>query len=157
MDNHLSHLLKRGAFLTVKSGGRLNTMTIGWGFEGTVWHKPSFAVFVRKSRYTYELLKDAQAFTVCIPKEGELKEALKHFGTVSARDGNKYARGFIEVKKAKSVDGFVVAGCEFNYECNVVFKQELSPEAFTKESIPQKLYSDGDLHVLFIGEIVEIY
>jgi hypothetical protein len=32
--------IKKGAFLTVKSGEALNTMTIGWATIGHVWRKP---------------------------------------------------------------------------------------------------------------------
>ncbi len=32
--------IKKGAFLTVKSGKAINTMTIGWANIGHVWRKP---------------------------------------------------------------------------------------------------------------------
>ena len=32
--------IKEGAFLTVKSGNALNTMTIGWASFGMVWRRP---------------------------------------------------------------------------------------------------------------------
>jgi hypothetical protein len=34
--------IRPGAFLTVKSGEALNTMTIGWATIGYVWGKPIF-------------------------------------------------------------------------------------------------------------------
>ena len=39
--------IKEGAFLTVKSGNALNTMTIGWVTFGVVWSKPIMMVAVR--------------------------------------------------------------------------------------------------------------
>jgi flavin reductase (DIM6/NTAB) family NADH-FMN oxidoreductase RutF len=44
--------IKQGAFLTVKSGEALNTMTIGWATIGHVWRKPIMMVAVRLSRHT---------------------------------------------------------------------------------------------------------
>jgi flavin reductase (DIM6/NTAB) family NADH-FMN oxidoreductase RutF len=52
--------LPKGAFLTVKDGDRLNTMTIGWGSIGWIWQKPILMVMVRYSRHTYELIDKAQ-------------------------------------------------------------------------------------------------
>ncbi|HOO44668.1 MAG TPA: flavin reductase family protein, partial [Deltaproteobacteria bacterium] len=31
--------LQKGAFLTVKAGDALNTMTIGWGLIGFIWQR----------------------------------------------------------------------------------------------------------------------
>ena len=45
--------IKKGAFLTVKSGDVINTMTIGWATIGYVWRKPIIMVDVRLSRHTY--------------------------------------------------------------------------------------------------------
>jgi len=36
--------IKKGAFLTVKAGSDLNTMTIGWATIGIVWQKPILMV-----------------------------------------------------------------------------------------------------------------
>jgi len=38
--------LKKGAFLTVKTGEKLNTMAIGWATFGVVWRKPILMIAV---------------------------------------------------------------------------------------------------------------
>ena len=43
----MENLTKRGAFLTVKEGGKVNTMTISWGYVGFSWNKPFFVAMVR--------------------------------------------------------------------------------------------------------------
>ena len=59
--------IKSGAFLTVKSGDRLNTMTIGWATFGVVWSKPIMMVAVRSSRHTFGIIEAARDFTVTVP------------------------------------------------------------------------------------------
>ena len=55
--------IKEGAFLTVKSGNALNTMTIGWATFGVVWKKPIIMVAVRSIRHTFGIASRA-AFRV---------------------------------------------------------------------------------------------
>ena len=43
-------ILSKGALLTVKSGEKVNAMTIGWGSIGFMWGKPVFMAMVRPSR-----------------------------------------------------------------------------------------------------------
>lgn len=51
-------VLSKGAFLTTKSGNKINTMVIGWGGVGVLWRLPVFNVVVRQNRFTYELLEN---------------------------------------------------------------------------------------------------
>ncbi|WP_369397352.1 hypothetical protein [Syntrophomonas palmitatica] len=39
MSREMLEQLPRGAFLSVKAGERINTMTIGWGAVGYMWQK----------------------------------------------------------------------------------------------------------------------
>ena len=59
--------IKNGAFLTVKSGEAINTMTIGWATIGYVWRKPIVMIAVRLSRHTFSIIEMAEDFTVSIP------------------------------------------------------------------------------------------
>jgi aminoglycoside phosphotransferase (APT) family kinase protein len=59
--------IKQGAFLTVRAGEALNTMTIGWATIGYVWRKPVFMVLVRDSRHTFGIIEKAADFTVSVP------------------------------------------------------------------------------------------
>ena len=79
--------IKKGAFLTVKSGEAINTMTIGWATIGHVWRKPIMMVAVRLSRHTFGMIETAEDFTVSIPAS-DMKEELMFCGTKSGRDYN---------------------------------------------------------------------
>ena len=57
-------ILSKAAFLTTKSGNKINTMVIGWGSIGVLWRLPIFNVVVRQNRFTYELLEQTKEFTV---------------------------------------------------------------------------------------------
>jgi len=35
----LTTRIKKGAFLTVKAGDSMNTMTVGWGLVGFIWQR----------------------------------------------------------------------------------------------------------------------
>ena len=70
--------LRRGAFLMVDG----NPMTIGWGQFGIIWNKQTFSVYVRHSRYTYTLLKNASTFTISVPEAGAMKEELAFCGSL---------------------------------------------------------------------------
>ena len=41
-----------------------NTMTVSWGFAGTMWGRPVVAVVVRPTRYTREFLDARAEFTL---------------------------------------------------------------------------------------------
>ena len=117
----LNEQLVQGAFLTTECDGKANSMTIGWGMEGRCWNRPVFIAMVRPSRFTFELMQKAKTFTVSIPREGEMKDELMHFGKVSGRSENKFRSCGIILSDAKEITGKIIEGCEYHYECKVLF------------------------------------
>lgn len=155
-SKELMEQLPKGAFLTVKDGEKVNTMTIGWGSLGVIWMKPIFTVLVRFSRYTYELIQDAEEFTVSVPLKNDLAKALAFCGTRSGRDYDKFKECGLTLREGQKVDTPVIEECELHYECKVVYKQVMEPATLDKE-IRDKKYSNNDYHVMFYGEIVSSY
>ncbi len=80
--------IKKGAFITVKSGEDLNTMTIGWATIGFVWRKPVLMVAIRDSRHTFGIIEKAADFTVSVPLT-DMHDAVMFCGTKSGRDVDK--------------------------------------------------------------------
>ena len=153
LDEMMAHFIKKGGFLTVKDAkGTVNTMTISWGFPGFIWNKPHFITVVRPQRYTRELLKTADSFTVSVPF-GSMAEELSICGVKSGKDIDKSK--VVTFTDAKSVASPIVAGCDFYYECKINYIDSLHgeklPEAY------EKAFYDNDWHDFFIGEIVEAY
>lgn len=151
----LNQLIK-GAFLTVKNKDMVNTMTIGWGSAGYMWRRPIFTAMVRYSRYTYELIKDAEYFTVSFPLKGQLKKELGYCGTKSGRELDKFKECKLTLRDGEAVACPVIDECDLHLECRIIYNQPLDPKALP-EKIDNSAYSDKDYHVLFYGEVVKTY
>jgi flavin reductase (DIM6/NTAB) family NADH-FMN oxidoreductase RutF len=156
LQEAMDNLHKKGAFLTVKDGEKVNTMTISWGNVGFEWNKPIFTALVRKSRYTHELIESSREFTVSIPSDGNLQETLAFCGTKSGRDVDKFEKCELKLEASKNVDTPVIAKCGFIYECRVVYKQDMDLSLLSEE-IKRAAYPDEDYHTIYYGEIVACY
>lgn len=153
----INNLYKQGAFLTVGDEDKKNTMTISWGSVGFMWNRPIFMVMVRESRYSNEFLDLGESYTVSIPVNNEMKEALTICGSKSGRDIDKEKAANIKFIPAKKVRTPVVEGCEKYFECKIMFKQEINLDNMNSD-IKELYYRDGESkHILYFGEIVEEY
>lgn len=155
-SNLLLKQLPQGVFLTVKSGDKLNTMTIGWGSVGFIWRNPVFTVAVRYSRYTYKLIDEAGEFTVSVPLKKEMKKELAYCGTRSGRDVNKFDECKFTIVSPQVITTPVIGECDLHFECRVVYKQAMEP-ALVDKGIKTDVYSNNDYHVLYYGEILSSY
>lgn len=150
MDN-----LTKGALLTVKANGRVNTMTIGWATIGHIWRKEVFMVAVRDSRYTFDFIENSDNFTVTIPTDSQYKKAIAFCGTKSGRDYDKFAECNIKTADAQRVDSPIIDIPGVHYECKIIYKSAMDP-AFLDDTL-DKLYSAKDYHTLYFGEILSCY
>lgn len=153
--------LPRGAFLT--AGGPVwNPMTIGWAQFGVVWSRPAITVLVRKSRYTYGLMEQADVFTLSVPRAGELQKELGFCGTHSGRDVNKERKSGLSRLAARAGGADGVWQCGAFFECRIVQKQlldlsTLEPAARAKYYGANQALPDGDPHMIYIGEVLAAY
>lgn len=154
LDN-LMETLTRGAFLTVKAGDSMNTMTIGWATIGFVWKKEVFMVAVRDSRHTFELMEKSDNFTVTIPTDASSKDALIFCGTKSGRDYDKFLESGLQSRKAVTVESPIIDVPGVHYECKIVYRSAMD-NTFLDEKL-EKLYPSNDYHTLYFGEILACY
>jgi flavin reductase (DIM6/NTAB) family NADH-FMN oxidoreductase RutF len=147
--------IRKGAFLTVKSGDRLNTMTIGWATIGFVWHRAVLMVAVRNSRHTFGLIEKAADFTVSIPMEDKWKDAVQYCGTQSGREVDKFKECGLQTTASRRVGSPVIQIAGLHFECAIVSKAPMDP-AFMHPDL-EKLYLKKDYHTLYFGEIQECY
>ncbi|MBP1764572.1 MAG: flavin reductase domain protein FMN-binding protein [Firmicutes bacterium] len=147
--------ISKGAFLTTSSGGRSNTMTIGWGSIGVMWGLPVFTVMVRQSRFTYELIENSNAFTVSIPLH-DMQTELALCGSKSGRDMDKFSAAKLQPQPGKKVAVPVIGGCGLHYECEILYKNLMDP-AQLDASVQQNFYKAGDYHTYYYGKIVACY
>lgn len=148
--------IKKGAFLTVKSKDKINTMTIGWANFGIIWNKPILMVMVRKSRDTFNIIEQSGDFTISVPVNVDLKKALAYCGTYSGRDVDKFKEANLSLRKAKSVGSPIIKDCDYHYECNILFSQPMNSGNLDM-SLVKRFYPTDDLHTLYFGEILQSY
>ena len=150
--NELTAQLKKGAFLMVNG----NPMTIGWAQFGIIWNRKTLSVYVRESRFTHQLLKDADTFTVSIPAVGTLSDALVFCGTRSGRDVDKMAFLHAERFPARfgGQDGF--SGCRYHIECRILFRTDLDEHLLEDGALLSRFYASGNPHTMYIGEILGV-
>jgi len=129
-----------------------NAMAIGWGSAGIIWGKPIFVVLVRPSRYTYGCIEKVPEFTVNVPTP-DMKETVKFCGSRSGRDVDKFARAGLTAVKSATVDAPLIEQCAIHYECRVVHRNDVLPDALARQIITG-LYAQGDFHRVYFGEIL---
>lgn len=153
--------LPRGVFLTAR-GDVWNPMTIGWAQFGVVWGKPMVTVLVRKSRFTYGLMEKTDAFTVSVPRAGDLKAELAFCGSKSGRDVDKEKTSGLTRLPARAGGADGVAECGVFFECRVMQKifsslDELDPAIRAKFYGSNQALADGDPHEVYFGEVLAAY
>ncbi len=146
--------IKKGVFLTVKAGDRLNTMAIGWATIGFCWKKPIFMVMVRNSRHTFSIIEDTTDFTVSIPTL-DMKNEVIYCGTKSGRDVDKFKALGLETKKAQQTTSPIIDVSGLHIECRIVHKSAMDPQFLSEDY--KSFYPEKDYHTLYFGEILECY
>lgn len=147
--------IKKGAFLTVKAGNALNTMTIGWATFGVIWQKPIMMVAVRSSRHTFGIIEAAEDFTVTIPA-GDMGKAIAFCGSKSGRDVDKFKMCKLEIVKGSKVVSPIIKTPGQHFECKIVYKSAMNP-AYLDKDYDASLYPQKDYHTLYFGELMACY
>jgi flavin reductase (DIM6/NTAB) family NADH-FMN oxidoreductase RutF len=147
--------ISKGAFLTVKAGEKVNTMTIGWATIGFIWKREVFMVAVRNSRHTFQLLEQTDNFTVSIPINSAFKDAVMFCGTKSGKDYDKFKECNLKQRAARHVDSPLVDIPGIHYECRIVYKTAMDSALLDPKL--EKLYPQKDYHTLYFGEILDCY
>ncbi|HSR11129.1 MAG TPA: flavin reductase family protein [Thermodesulfobacteriota bacterium] len=146
--------IEQGALLVVKGKERMNVMTIGWGMFGVVWRRPMMMVAVRNSRYTYEIIEEADSFTVTVPT-GPRKKEINFCGSKSGRQVDKFKECNLSTMDARKVTTPVLSIPGFHFECAIVYKTPMDPKSLSPDL--WGIYPAKDYHTLYFGEIVASY
>ena len=147
--------IKQGAFLTVKAGEAVNTMTIGWATIGCIWQRAVFMVAVRDSRHTFTLMEQADNFTVTVPAGSEHNKAVAFCGTKSGRDYDKFNECGLVTRPAQHTASPIIDIPGVHYECRIVYKTAMDPALL--DPALESLYPQKDYHTLYFGEILACY
>lgn len=143
------------ALLAAGQEGNFNMMTVSWGSFGQLWSKEVTTVYVRQSRYTMQFMDKNSHYALIFLKDGH-KDALGVLGSKSGRDIDKMAgAGLTPVFTPEGVPTFEEA--ELTLVCRKLYKDDMPKENFLDPAVYDKCYADGNIHSMFIGEIVAAY
>ena len=151
-----------GILATTKAGGKVNTMTIGWGTLGIEWGRPVFILFVRESRYTKKMLEENGEFTINVPMGDLDKKILSYCGTKSGRDTDKIADLGLTLEEGEHISVPGIKELPLTLECKVIYQQDQDPNAILPE-IQKRSYPPffpdgrGDYHTAYYGQILDAY
>jgi flavin reductase (DIM6/NTAB) family NADH-FMN oxidoreductase RutF len=145
-------LLDRQWAILVGGAERPNPMTVSWGGMGTLWNRPTVTIYVRPTRYTYELLEAHREFTLnFLADEG--RAALNVCGSVSGRDQDKWKLSGLVRENSQRVRVPRIAGARLLFECRVLAHVDIDPSRFVDSSL-NKLYPLSDYHRVYFGEVL---
>lgn len=117
--------------------GESNIITIAW--VGTLCSEPPMiGIGIRKSRFSYEMIKETGEFVVNLPSEG-LAWATDFCGINSGRNVDKFGELELTAIPGEKVNAPLIGECPVNIECKVKQVIELGS------------------HDLFIGEVVAVH
>lgn len=150
--NPFEKIGKDWALVSAGTKQKANTMTVSWGGVGVLWGRNVAYIFVRDSRYTKEFIDSGDFFSISF-LDKSYKKALDYCGSHSGRTEDKLAN----------------AGLTWNYKLSIPYIdegnlillcQKLSATRLTEDSFLspdiKKWYADGDMHTMYVGEILEV-
>lgn len=99
------------------SNGNNNVFTVAWA--GTINTKPPMlSISVRKSRHSYQMIKETGEFVVNLTTE-KLAFATDYCGVKSGKDIDKFKETKLTPMKAQNVCAPIIQECPVNLECKV--------------------------------------
>lgn len=140
--------------ITAEKDGKVNTMTASWGGLGILWNKNVAFAFIRKSRYTKELIDGADYYSLSFLDHKQYAKELGYLGTVSGRQEEKIKKAGMTVNHEDGV-AFIDEASKVMI-CQKLFVTTMKPDDFVIPEIETKFYSDKDYHDLYIGSITKI-
>lgn len=154
--NVFDKIFNNKVLLTVKNKDKINSMTISWGALGYLWKKPTATMYIRPQRYTFELLKDCEYYTLSFMSL-KYEEQINYMGRHSGRDEDKYAASGLEAVQegdfAYIAQADEVLFCRKMYD-HVVDISEASE--YMQETLTNDMYPQHDNHHMIFGEILKV-
>jgi flavin reductase (DIM6/NTAB) family NADH-FMN oxidoreductase RutF len=129
-----------------------NGMTVSWGGFGVLWNTNVFYVFVRKSRYSHEIISETKEFVVNLTTK-QLAKATDYCGVKSGRDIDKFKEMNLHTQESTKIETPGILESPVNIECKVVNVLELGThDMFIAEVVAVDVNEDlldekGSLHL----------
>lgn len=153
-DNPFELIGKQWMLITAGNEEKCNTMTASWGGVGIMWGKPTATAYIRDSRYTKEFLDNGDLFSLSFLNE-DYRDALNYCGSHSGRgEEDKFAAAGLT--KAFRHDIPYPDEANLVFLCRKMAAVPVSEDSFIDSTLMDKWYSDHDMHMMYVGEIVEV-
>ncbi len=149
--------MQPGILLTTKVGDKVNSMTIGWGTLGIIWERPVFVAYVRKQRYTREMLDECREITINVPVGEYRRKILGICGSKSGRDMDKIKEAELTLVEPEVINTPAIKELPLTLECRVLYSQEQESCKFNDEITRQFYTMETGDHFCYYGEIVSAY
>jgi len=148
------------AVLTAGKPSHYNSMVAGWGGWGILFSKPTTFLMLRSNRYTLELMRKEQSYTMAF-FDNEYRDDVMQFGKQSGRDSDEKMRntrltavetpeGNMSFKEAKLI-----------IECKLVQVTTVSPDDYytdeSKKFVVDAQLETKDYHKVVFGEITKVW
>jgi flavin reductase (DIM6/NTAB) family NADH-FMN oxidoreductase RutF len=154
-----THVNSDYTVITAGNPEHYNSMVASWGGWGILFNRPSTWCFLRSSRYTLELIRKEQTYTMTYFDDA-YKEDILLFGTKSGRDTDK-------MKESKLTSVQTPAGnltykeARLILECKLTEVTTVSPgDFYNKEDlqfITDAHAETNDYHKIVFGEITAVW
>lgn len=100
-----------------------NIITVAWtGIINTI--PPKTYISVRKSRYSYDIIKNSKEFVINIPTK-ELAKSVDYCGIYTGKKVDKFAKCGFTKEKCELISAVGIAECPLCLECRVTDVVEL--------------------------------
>ena len=151
--NPFTKIGKEWALVTAGSDKKDNTMTISWGGMGVMWGKNVVYVFIRDTRYTKEFVDNSEFFSLSFIDE-KYRSALNYCGSHSGRDEDKIANAGLSCGHKMGIP-YIDEG-NLILLCHKLSATRITEDSFLSPEIKDKWYADGNMHTMYIAEIMEV-
>ena len=151
--NPFTKLSKEWALVTAGSKSKCNTMTVSWGGVGVLWGKNVVYIFFRDSRITKEFIDNGDFFSISFLDE-VYRNALNYCGSHSGRNEDKFKEAGLTPAFRHSIP--YPDEANFVILCKNMAAIPITEENFADPGIMKKWYADGDMHTMYVGEIIDL-
>ena len=145
--------------ITANNGHTYNTMTASFGGWGILFGKPATWCFLRANRYTLELMKKEQTYTMSY-FDADYKDQLLLFGSKSGRDSDKMNETTLTAVKTP-LGNTTYKQARLVIECKLVEITGVHENDFytddAKKFVKEGFDDAKDWHKLVFGEITNVW
>lgn len=151
--NPFTKIGKEWALISAGDKNKCNTMTVSWGGVGVLWGKNVVYIFIRDSRYTKEFIDNGEFFSMSFFNE-KYRDALSYCGKESGRNVDDKFKG-ADLTPAFRHNIPYPDEANLVLLCRKMAAVPITEDTFVDPQIMPKWYSDNDMHVMYVGEIIE--